>query len=774
MSSRLVLLIGLLVGARPWQKAMQSRNTGKSLCGAVMLMLLVSWSSTTSATTLEGHVVGQEGEPLVGATVKIQELELTILTNESGYFKFENLPSRSVTVEATAEGYFPSFPTKIDLNDAPINVMDIQLARKFIVEETVVVTGTRREEFVSQAPVRTELLQQEIYVKKASTNLAEALTATIPGVRVEANCQNCGFTQIRLNGLEGKYTQILEDGLPTFSGVAMVYGIEQLPVEFFEQIEVVKGGASALYGPNAVGGVINLVRRMPTQTRFRIDANGGAQKGHPLGTLSLQGQVSRGTFGADFYFRGISQSAVDRDGDGFTDNPKRVTYAGGFTLFHHFFERDARLSLGGTLMHELRRGGEDNFDLPPDQTAITEMAESNRYSGFLRWNHTISPDTYYTLATNFTHLNRDTYYGADFDPNAYGRTKNPLWNSDLSFGHQLGEHLLLGGFQYQREGVEDRILAYNRAFDDTFTNAGVYIQDQFRATYRVTLVGGLRIDKSNTLSDPVFSPRANIKIGLNDNLSLRLGLSTGFRAPMIFDEDLHITQVGGEGLVIENSPDLKEERSLSFTGALDFVGLVRGLPYQFGVNVFNTKLDDVHVLEETDVVVGDYRQLLRVNGKGSYVRGLELNWDLQIHPRANLRGGATFQVSRYEEPEPQFGSTRYFRTPDRYGFAGVDLDLPRRVELFTTVDLTGPMLVPHLAGYISEDRVEESKTFVVWNAVVGRDFNTETAQMRFYFAIDNILDDYQEDLDRGPLRDSGYVYGPLFGRRARAGCTITF
>lgn len=138
---------------------------------------------------------------------------------------------------------------------------------------------------------------------------------------------------------------------------------------------------------------------------------------------------------------------------------------------------------------------------------------------------------------------------------------------------------------------------------------------------------------------PCSVPRANVKIGLNDNTILRFGLSTGFRAPVIFDEDLHITQVGGEGLVIENSPGLEEERSLSFTGSLDYVGLVRGLPYQFGVNFFNTKLDDVHVLEETDVVIGDYRQLLRVNGEGSYVRGLELSWNFQVHPRANLRGG---------------------------------------------------------------------------------------------------------------------------------------
>jgi outer membrane receptor for ferrienterochelin and colicins len=84
------------------------------------------------------------------------------------------------------------------------------------------------------------------------------------------------------------------------------------------------------------------------------------------------------------------------------------------------------------------------------------------------------------------------------------------------------------------------------------------------------------------------------------------------------------------------------------------------------------------------------------------------------------------------------------------------------------------MLVPHYAGYIHEDRVDESKTFVVWNAVVGHDFDTRGGEMRFYLALDNILDEYQDDLDRGPHRDSGYVYGPLHGRRIRMGFTTTF
>jgi outer membrane receptor for ferrienterochelin and colicins len=737
-------------------------------------LTLTATESTTTTCTLEGQVVGQEGEALPGVEVKILELDVTAKTDESGRFVFEGLKPGKVTVEAMEEGHFPSYPTEVELGGSAVSVMDIMLARKFVVQESVVVTGTRTEEYISQVPVRTELLQQEVCIRRANLNLAEALTATIPGVRVEADCQNCGFTQVRLSGLEGKYTQILEDGMPTFSGVSMVYGLEQLPVEFFEQIEVVKGGTSALYGPNAVGGVINLIRRAPTKSQYRVDLNGGAHDGEPLGTASLSGQFKRDSFGADFYFRAVGQSPVDRDGDGYTDTTKRETYAGGATFYKPLLDQNGRLSFGASGTNEFRRGGYHDFNLAPEETDLTEQIESKRTAGFARWNHTISPKTYYNLAVNFSHLSRDTYYGADFDPNAYGETENPLWVTDAAFGHQMGDHLFLTGFQYQWEHVDDRIVSYNRNFDETFTNAGFYFQDQYQATDRIVLVGGVRVDKSNTLDHFVASPRGNVKIGLNDNFNLRVGVSTGFRAPVIFEEDLHIASVGGEGLLIENAPGLEEETSLSFTAALDYVGLVNGLPFQFGVNFFNTHLDNVHVLEETDVVEGGYRQLLRVNGTGSYVRGIEGNINFQVTPDLNIRGGITFQTSQYETPEPQFGSIHYFRTPDRYGFVGLDVDMPGEVELLTSVDITGSMLVPHYAGHIEEDRLETTDPFVVWNAVVGRTLETERGSMRFYLAVDNILDEFQEDLDQGPLRDVTYFYGPLYGRRVRVGFAMIF
>ena len=97
-------------------------------------------------------------------------------------------------------------------------------------QETMVITGTRTERVADDAPIRTQVIGRDLIEQRQARNLAESLSYTA-GVRVEANCQNCGFTQLRLNGLDGAYTQVLIDGLPSFSGLAGVYGLEQLPAD---------------------------------------------------------------------------------------------------------------------------------------------------------------------------------------------------------------------------------------------------------------------------------------------------------------------------------------------------------------------------------------------------------------------------------------------------------------------------------------------------------------------------------------------------------------
>jgi outer membrane receptor for ferrienterochelin and colicins len=389
----------------------------------------------------------------------------------------------------------------------------------------------------------------------------------------------------------------------------------------------------------------------------------------------------------------------------------------------------------------------------------------------------MSGSTYYSLAASTSYLERDTYYGAGFDPNAYGHTRNPLLAIDAQIAHSTGSHTLMGGLQFQRERVRDEILAYQRHFDEVFRNAGFYFQDEFRLRPRVTLVAGVRADKSNTLDHWVLSPRGNIRIGIADNWNLRFGVSTGFRAPIIFDEDLHVAAVGGEGFVIQKAANLKEEKALSGTASLDYAGTLRGLPFQAGVNFFWTRLNDVHVLAEVEAAEGEYRKFLRRNAPGSYLRGAEFDLNWRLHPRVWLGGGATFQLARYREPEPTFGSLRYFKTPSRYGFLSADLALPKAFSVYADAEFSGRMWVPHFAGFIPSDRLERSPRFAVWNVKVTRAFalgHNSRRKAQIFVALDNVLASYQPDLDRGPLRDSSYVYGPRLMRSLRLGVNLTF
>jgi outer membrane receptor for ferrienterochelin and colicins len=717
--------------------------------------------------------------PVPGAEVRITAGRVAVARGSSdagGAAAFPGLAQTTVSVTVTAEGFYPQTVERVELVPERETVLAVELQPKRIVSETIVVTGSGTASLLQEAPIRTELISADVVQRQVKATLAEAFQASVSGVRMEMNCQNCGFMQLRMNGLEGPYAQILEDGLPSYSGVTSVYGLEQIPTAFLDQIEVVKGGNSALYGPGAVAGVVNLIRREPRENHLRIDLVSGWQSGRPEQQLGAAAQVAElpGGFAGDFYYRGINRVAVDRDRDGFSDLGKRDLHAGGVGLFRRLLDGRARLSITGTTADEFRRGG-DSLDLPPDQTWITEQIDSRRYSASIGWNHALTPQTYYNLRASTAYYGRRTYYGSGMDPNAYGSTRNPLTVGDAQFAHQMGRHSILGGYQMTWEHVEDNAPSYNRTLGGAFRNQGLYLQDEWRTASRLTLIGGARFDKSNQVSNWIVSPRIGTRYAFSENLVWRATLSTGFRAPAVFDEDLHIAQVGGEGFLLQNHPALKEEKSVSFGSGVQYMGGAGRRRYQLAFDFFYTDLRNAFTLVEEDQPDQAFRRLLRTNGAGAHVAGVNLDGSIQLHSRVSLRGGFTAQQARWEEPEAQFGARDFFRTPRRYGFVSFDFDLPGKLEVTGTVDATGSMLAPHYAGYIDSDRLETTPHFAVVNAVVSRTFALRDRwKLRLYFNMQNIGDAYQRDLDRGPNRDSAYVYGPVEMRRAVVGTTFEF
>ena len=717
-----------------------------------------------------------DGRPIPGATIRLAQQAVPSPADSKGEAIFDSTPGLTFSLAVEAAGYYPGKLARVERVEGETTTVVVEMRKTVVVTEIVVVTATGTAAELQETPIRTEVITTTLADHQVKTTLAEAFQATVSGVRVEMNCQNCGFMQIRMNGLEGPYTQILEDGMPTYSGVTAVYGLEQIPAAFLEQIEVVKGGNSALYGPGAVAGVINLIRREPRENHFRLDSLMGWQHGRPEQQIGGSAQIVEipGGLSGDFYYRSVNRVPIDRDGDGFSEAGKRRLDSGGFSLYRRFFEGRGRLSTTGSIASEFRRGG-DQLEVPPEQSWITEQVDSRRYSLGLNWNHTLSASTFYALRASHAYYGRDSYYGSGMDPNAYGNTRNPVWVGDSQVGRQAGKHSILGGYQVWWEHVEDNAPAYGRTYGGTFKNHGAYIQDEWRPRPNLTLIGGTRIDKSNRVDRAIFSPRAGIRAGLTKSLILRATVSTGFRAPAVFDEDLHIAQVGGEGFVLQNRDDLREERSISVMGGVDYAGLLLGRRLQLGLNLFRTDLHNAFTLVEDIVEGSEFRRLLRVNGPGASVGGASLDGTLRMNDNFGLRLGFTAQYAHWDQPEPQFGARSFFRTPKRYGFFGYDWTLPGKLEWSATADFTGSMSAPHYAGYIDADRLETTPKFLTFNTVLSRTFEVgEKGRLRLYYNMQNIADAYQSDLDKGPNRDSAYVYGPTEMRRSVVGLSYEF
>lgn len=631
-----------------------------------------------------------------------------------------------------------------------------------------VVTGTRTKKRLLDAPIRTELIQAGEMRTYAPQTLADAIEFQT-GVRVENNCQNCNFGQIRLLGLEGAYSQILVDSQPVISSLAQVYGVEQIPARMIERIEIVKGGGSALYGPGAVAGVVNVFPRVPTHTGGSFEARFESMD-YRTDDFLLGGNVDYVTEDADtaltLYGQLNEVDGWDESRDGFTELAEREMMALGARGIRHLLERDASITLDYSRIFEDRRGG-DRLSHPEFQAEIAEAVKSTRDNASLKWQHAPSERFDYRVTGAVAYMKRDTYYGAGGDPNAYGTTKNPLYVVDTQANvHFLaaGAHTISTGVQFSADSLEDRQPAYDRETDETYTNWGFYLQDDWQPTDQVEVLVGARLDKHSEVDDPIVSPRIALRWSPTDGLALRASCAMGFRAPQVFNEDLHIELAGGAGQVIRNDSGLDEESAITFNAGFELnLPLDVGAVYLEG-NAFYTDLDDAFFVDETDdPATLDQQEFTRINRGGAEVYGFELNLGYKIADLLSIELGYVEQRALYDDRDDDFGKREFPRTPERYGVAKLTWSPIEGLELFAGLKYTGPMGVPHYAGFIPEDDYERSETFLILDVSIAKTFvvpGTDGHEARLTVGVKNVTNDFQDDFDEGPDRDAGYVYGP--------------
>ena len=733
---------------------------------------------------IAGHVIvkGTE-ESIPFATVMILGTNRGAVSNEEGQFEFRKLAAGKYTLRVQVMGYKTQEKT-ITVSAEATSVVHFQMEEVSFTTDEVVVSANRNEVSRKAAPVVVNVMSAKLFETVNSTDLAKSLNFQ-SGLRVENNCQNCGFPQVRINGLEGPYSQILINSRPIISALSGVYGLEQIPVNMIERVEVVRGGGSALFGANAVGGTINIITKDPINNSFQVastmsNMNGKSWEQYMGGNVSLVAKDN--SYGIALYETYRNRNPYDADGDGFSELGKLNMNTFGMRAYYrpNYF---SRINVEYHTTNEFRRGG-NKFNLQPHEADITEQTKHIINSGGVSYDRYWGEKHKMSVYGSIQHTDRNSYYGAQKDMNAYGKTNDLTWvvggmyvgNMDRCF---FAPATFTGGVEYQSNSLHDVMTGYHRDMQQDVRIAGGFVQNEWRLN-RWTMLVGARLDKHNLIDHPIFSPRVNFLYKPNDNLQARLTYSTGFRAPQAYDEDLHVTAVGGEGVQIRLADGLREERSNSFSGSVDWSFPMGHWQSNILLEGFYTDLHHVFVLEDIGEDQNGDKIKERRNGSGAKVYGVNLDAKVAHGREAQLQLGFTVQRSRYNraevwtsEGEEEQTTKRMPRTPDYYGYFTFTSAPLKNFDFSLSGTYTGKMIVPHMAGYIEKSRMEHTPQFMDLNLKLNYTFVLKDhIKMQVNGGVQNIFNSFQKDLDKGEFRDAGYFYGPTQPRTYFVGIKI--
>ena len=699
-------------------------------------------------------------------------------TNANGFYTFGTVTKGEHELQAKVNGELISiFNGTLDKDST--YVFDLDLAKAELLNP-IVITGTRYSRRKLDNAVPVNILDSRSLEITQSSNVADGLCFQ-PGLRVETDCQTCNYTQLRMNGLGGSYSQILINNRPIFSSLLGLYGLEQIPSSLIDRVEVVRGGGSAIYGSGAIAGVVNIITKKPKKNGLLFKHNTMLTDGNrPDFTTSFASTTvnKAQTFGITFLGNHRQRSDFDANGDNFSELSSLNQFglaANGFYLFDKRNELEFNLSNSS----EERQGGE-MLPLPADQLQQSEYRNHKVFMADAAYTHFArNRNNWWSAYGAIQNTKRVHYTGID-GSNGWGNTKNYSYQLGIQGLRQIGklrEHTITAGAEFLKEYTFDEIKGYNYLIDQSIEKFGIYAQSDWELARNFTLISGARLNYHNLLDQPVLTPRFSAMYKVGKWQRFRASYSQAFKAPQAFEADMHIAFAAGNISRIIIDPNLKQENSSGVNISWDFDKASKKMIYGFTVNGFYTSLENAFILEEQSTNPQGNQVLLRRNGSGALVQGLSMEFRLNYKSKIQVESGYTIQESNYEEAvswSENIGSTKKFlRTPNQYGFFTLEVHPTKKLDIDLSSVYTGSMLVPHFGGApgVDSDVLNTSPDFLELNLRVAYAVSPNAT---LHIGVQNLLNSYQDDFDTGKDRDSNYVYGPARPRSYYAGFKLAF
>ncbi len=809
---------------------MKTTNIYIALFLSMIIVSMQAQGQKTDAMLFGGVKSESTGKHIPFVNIIVKGTNIGTTTDISGHYKLTDLPVGKNIVIASAIGYKKQ-EKEVVMEKEKAKELFFLLEEDIFQLEQVVVTGTRTKHYIKEVPIRIEVITAKEIETKNANNLFQVLEGT-PGIRVEQQCQFCNFTMIRMQGLGAEHTQVLINGQPMYSGLAGVYGLQQISTVDIERVEVIKGACSALYGSSAVAGAINIITKEPSLApSIKLDLQFGRHHTNKYG-ISSSIRNDKGNIGLNVFAQKLTGDAIDETSDGITRNEvknkdgisDRVATNlnnAGFSLYvNDALLKNDKLIFRGRYLYENRQGGimDDDYYKNPF-TDGTENITTDRYESELSYDKIFinNSDLIFSLAfvnhkrnaTNDSYL--VDYMGTHNDSVPDVRNMRPYLakensvTSTITYGTGIKNHQLLIGTQIYYNKLDESGMyivvnpenyylgeSYRSSSKKSATEIGFFVQDEWSLTEKIIIVPGVRMDIHNSeeeykadrqifettlfpktkFDETSVSPRIAIKYELSNRITLRANTGTGFRAPYGFSEDLHLCS--GSPRVWKSST-LEPEISVSYNLSADYYGS----KFMVSSNFFRTDLKDkiAYSDAEPDIAALGYDYEWK-NVDNAFVQGIEVSVMANLIKFLDLGVDITYNQGEYNNARVDWEKTPYAeiskyisRFPQTTGNLKIEYS-PNKWFFTLTGNYQGKMYIDYFNEDINPDIGDQTRIKKTDPFMI---FNGKISKklniFKFYAGVNNILDYIQ---DEKHTDDAAFMYAPVYGTIFYGGISLEF